>query len=324
MLASVVVCTYNRADLLRGAITSLQQLRLPTAGDVEILVVDNASTDNTAEVVASLQQQSTITIRYVLESNQGVAHARNRGLEEAAGIWVAFFDDDQIADPNWLVELLKAAEKYQTACVGGAVKLLLPEDYREPLSGVCRVLLSESPAAQPAEPYRYPRTPGTGNLLINRELALRLGGFDVQATMGGEDTDLYRRIRREGIITWYEPSAVIYHHVPMERLSDAYMLWNAGRTGVHVADLEHRSYGKLKFVGRFFLRCGQAGLKGPKLLWRRYFANQTSERTGASCILAAAEGYLRRTAQWYAPGLLTQKTYFQKLDFRSEREQFGS
>lgn len=323
-LATVVVCTYNRAELLRGAIESLLKLRMPLGGDVEILVVDNASTDQTAEVVGGLQQNSPITLRYVFEPNQGIAHARNRGLEEARGGWVAFFDDDQIADSHWLVGLIDAANRHRTFCVGGAVKLLLPEDYREPLSGVCRVLLSESPANAPVQPYRDPRTPGTGNMLLRRDLARRLGGFDVHATMGGEDTDLYRRMRREGVLAWYEPTAVIYHHVPHQRLSESYMLWNASRTGVHVADTEHQHFGKFKFVVRLMLRCGQASLKGPGVLWRRYFASQASERTGARCILAAAVGYLRRTARWYVPSLFAQDAYFRKLDFRSEREQFGS
>ena len=311
-LATVVVCTYNRANLLRGAIESLLKLRMPVGGQVEILVVDNASTDQTAEVVGVLQQDSPIPLRYVLEANQGVAYARNRGLEEARGNWVAFFDDDQIADVHWLASLIDAAHQRQTLCVGGAVKLLLPEDYREPLSGVCRVLLSESPADAPAESYRDPRTPGTGNMLIQRELARRIGGFDVHATMGGEDTGLYRRMRREGISVWYEPTAVIYHHVPRQRLSESYMLWNASRTGVHLADTEHQHFGKFKFIVRLTLRCGQACLKGPGFLWRRFFASQASERTGARCILAAAAGYLRRTARWYLPSLFAQDAYFRK------------
>ena len=325
LLVSIVVCTYNRAELVRGALQSLMQLRLPEVGGVEILVIDNASTDHTSSVLAGIVEGAPrIETRYVLEDRQGVAHARNRGIAEARGEWLAFFDDDQIADVDWLVQLLAAADDRQTLCVGGSVKLLLPDGYDEPLSSVCRVLLSESPAGSGACPYRGSRTPGTGNLLVRRTLVSTLGGFDTGATMGGEDTDLFRRIRAEGVVAWYEPRAVIYHRVPSERLTNAYMVWNARRTGVHVADLEHRVYGTWRFPLRFAMRFGQACLKGPRFLWKARFAKQASERIAGRCVVAATIAYIRRTGQWLFPSVLPQTRYFESLDFRAEREMFGS
>src|SRR4029077_10495906 len=97
---SIVVCTHNRAAMLRDALESL--LRIETAGkfSYEIVVVDNASTDGTAQTVASLRQTAPV-LRYVYEAKKGIATARNRGLRESKGEWIAFFDDDQLADPRW-------------------------------------------------------------------------------------------------------------------------------------------------------------------------------------------------------------------------------
>jgi GT2 family glycosyltransferase len=324
LLASIVICTYNRSALLAEALDSLSAIRLPEDGAVEILVVDNASTDATQAIIAAHAKESPIPVRSVVESKQGVSHARNCGIEQARGRWIAFFDDDQLADPEWLVNLLAAANRHATTCVGGAVRLQLPADFTGSLSGVCRVLLSESPADQPETPYRFPRTPGTGNLLVDRRQIAALGGFDTDATMGGEDTDLFRRLRGVGVTAWYEPTAIIYHRVPAERLTDRYLVWNARRTGVHVADLEHRSYGRWLYPVRLAGRCAQAGLKGPRIAYRSRWANDPHQRLAAQCLLAAASAYLRRTGQWFLPRLLDQRQYFDSLDFRSEREQFGS
>ncbi len=324
-LVTIVVCTYNRAARLKQAIASLQRLLIPPQWQLEILVVDNASHDETTQVVEAMMGSSPIPLRLAYEAEQGVSHARNRGLRSALGEWIAFFDDDQEADSNWIIELLRAANEHQTECVGGAVRLRLPEDFQGQLSGVCRILLSESPLNAPAEPYRAPRSPGTGNMLISRQLIQRVGLFDTAVVMGGEDTDLYHRIRETGVEPWFAPEAIIYHGVPKERLSRGYMLWNARRTGVHVADGEQRRFGKWLYPARFAARLMQAALKGPRIFKAlRSHDVADGKRLGAECLLAAAGAYLRRMGQWYAPQILAQTEYFALLDFRTEREQFGS
>src|SRR5688572_12728930 len=101
---TVVVCTFNRADMLRNALISLLKLETEAQFRFEVLVVDNNSTDHTAEVVAQLAQDASAPLRYVREVRQGHASARNRGIQEARGDWIASFDDDQLADARWLIE----------------------------------------------------------------------------------------------------------------------------------------------------------------------------------------------------------------------------
>lgn len=98
-LVSVVISTYNRAHLLHDTVYSVQA---QTVQDFELVIVDDGSTDDTAEVVARLQLDDS-RIRYVHQENQGVAAARNRGVDESRGHYVAVLDDDDIALP-WRLE----------------------------------------------------------------------------------------------------------------------------------------------------------------------------------------------------------------------------
>lgn len=322
---AIVVCTYNRASALQRAVDSLQHLRLPEDLQVEILIVDNASTDHTREVVANLQNDARIPVRYQFESTPGVAAARNCGIHSTTSDWLAFFDDDQTADPDWLQALWLAARRHRSMCVGGTVRLRLPDGFQGELSGVCRVLLSETRPADADLPYGGPRTPGTGNLLLHRQLLQQVGVFDSCVSVGGEDTELYQRIVQSGTVAWFATGAIVNHWVPAERLRREYLLWNARRTGVHVANLEQSRFGKLFYPLRLVARAGQAVIKLPRLgkgLLKR--DGECGERVGVECLLAAASAYLRRMGQWYLPRLLSQKTYFDSLDFRSERGRFGS
>ncbi|MGD8380729.1 MAG: glycosyltransferase, partial [Syntrophobacterales bacterium] len=89
---SVIVCTYNRAELLGGTLRTLCHQTLDTS-EYEVIVVDNNSTDNTREVVDEFCRRSS-NVRYCFEPQQGLSHARNQGLQEAKGKYVAYIDDD--------------------------------------------------------------------------------------------------------------------------------------------------------------------------------------------------------------------------------------
>ncbi len=106
---TVVLCTFNRQEMLRIAIESLINLRRGLGFSYDIVVVDDGSTDQTPAVIQSMVKASSVEIRYIRQNNSGVATARNTGVRHALGNWVAFFDDDQIADRDWLIRLLAAA-----------------------------------------------------------------------------------------------------------------------------------------------------------------------------------------------------------------------
>ena len=89
--------------------SDLINLRRGLGFSYDIVVVDDGSTDQTPAVIQSMVKASSVEIRYIRQNNSGVATARNTGVRHALGNWVAFFDDDQIADRDWLIRLLAAA-----------------------------------------------------------------------------------------------------------------------------------------------------------------------------------------------------------------------
>jgi len=111
--ATVLVATYNRGHLLPGTLAALESQLVPDDLTWEILVVDNNSRDRTREAVASFAGAANVPVRYVLESQQGLSHARNRGVREAHGAVIAFTDDDVLPAPDWLASIAKAFAKWE-------------------------------------------------------------------------------------------------------------------------------------------------------------------------------------------------------------------
>jgi len=118
LFISVVVCTYNHSFLLKNCVTSLYEQTL-AKDKYEIIVVDNNSKDDTAEVVKAFKNDELI--RYIFEEQQGLSHARNRGVSEAYGSYIAFIDDDAKAAPDWLEVAFQILNSTQPAldCLGG-------------------------------------------------------------------------------------------------------------------------------------------------------------------------------------------------------------
>jgi glycosyltransferase involved in cell wall biosynthesis len=118
---SVVLCTYNRCDILGDALQSL--VTQDTEADkYEVIVVDNNSTDRTRTVVESLIERGHSNVRYLFEGKQGLSHARNTGVREARALIVTFTDDDIRAAPDWISSILRAFDEHpEVDLVGGKV-----------------------------------------------------------------------------------------------------------------------------------------------------------------------------------------------------------
>ena len=317
---TVIVCTYNRAELLRDTLQSMESLRTDDRFTYDVLIVDNASTDDTQETIAEIVRTSKATMSAVYEAKPGVAAARNRGLAEAQGEWIAFCDDAQEADPAWLLELLQMAEEQDVRIVGGAVKLALPNGAPQPALAVRRNF-GESIGVQP---HRYSKrvSPGTGNLLIHRSVIDQVGAFDENLRQAGEDTDLFRRIREAGIDAWYNPRAIVWHRIPGYRLTAEYQRWSSQRTGWCFADRDCKENGKARLLLTALARIGQAvALRYPRWIGQRLLG-RTQEALGTSCDLWRCEGYVRFTLDSLGIGLLSQSKFREQIEFRNERSWF--
>lgn len=229
---SIVLCTYNRASSLAAVLESLAALQ--TADDLshEILVVDNNSSDNTANVIDSVRAVYPTLIRYVFEAGQGLSRARNRGIEEARGRLIAFTDDDIRVDQNWLKELSRALIAYPHVGFGG--RILPTWDFTPPSwfigSGSFHMLkggvvVGHDLGDEPREYRLDTRTPVGANMAFRREVFERHGLFrtDLGKTgkrvFFGEDAEFCGRLLRAGEKLLYLPQAVIYHPVDSARMT---------------------------------------------------------------------------------------------------------
>jgi glycosyltransferase involved in cell wall biosynthesis len=226
---SVVVCTFNRAGLLTECLSHLATLDFPVA-QFEILVVDNASTDETAAVIAEyIKRFPNIVIRYVYEATPGLSHARNRGLREAAGEYVAFIDDDGLAAPEWLTEITLTFQTCQADAVGGEVTLLFREKPPYWLTSRFHGWLS---VFHPARSTPYPVSgrpfPVGCNIAFRRQLLLDLGEFDPRlgrkgtALLAGEETALFTLMLQAGKKLFIAPKASVRHIVDRDRMTRRY------------------------------------------------------------------------------------------------------
>ncbi len=289
---TVVVCTHNRAESLRHALASLYDLATGGRFTYEVLVIDNASPDHTAVVIREAAQESPAPLRGVHEPTKGIVAARNRGVLEATGKWLAFFDDDQLADRNWLLELFAVAEEHQVRSVGGAVHLQLPEGCGRRLQPLVRTLLGESRWSETTTPYTRSTSPGAGNWLMERSLALEVGLFQAANQGRNEDSDLYRRICLAGETSWFVPAAIVQHIITPDRLQETYLLRLARIVGEFVAQRELSLDGRAKFLAIWLLK----GLRATALYTPRWLISRLlgwrEKMLELRCLLEIQRAYL--------------------------------
>jgi glycosyltransferase involved in cell wall biosynthesis len=274
---SIIVCTYNRAAMLREALASLYDLATDGAFTYEIVVVDNASTDDTPRAIEVASEISRAPFRGVYEPAKGIVAARNRGIREARGQWIAFFDDDQIADPRWLAELYGGAQAKNCRVVGGTVRMLLGE-----------AILADQPIR-----YGGRITPGCGNLMVERCVFDEVGVFRTEIAGRGEDTDLFVRIEQAGIEAWYLPAAIIHHMTPPERLESSYLTNLAGRMGKGIAVRQAESFGLVNFTALWLIKAARNWLVYRPLMALDRLRGNREAALGRQCQSAINDGFLR-------------------------------
>jgi O-antigen biosynthesis protein len=193
---SVVVCTFNGSRTIRKCLASLTALDYP---DYEVIVIDDGSTDGTAEIVAEFP------CRVIHQTNRGLSTARNVGLKASTGEIVAYIDDDAFADRDWLHFLAVAFRKSNHAGVGGPN--IAPADgfaatvvARSP-GGPCHVMLSDDVAEH---------IPGC-NMAFRRDALMAIGGFDPQFLVAGDDVDICWQIQQTGQTIGFAPAGVVWH-----------------------------------------------------------------------------------------------------------------
>ena len=231
MKLSIVICTYNRADLLERCIAGAMAQSL-NSSQFEIIVIDNNSTDTTRGVVEAHIAKCR-NLKYVFEGVQGLSRARNTGTREARSPIIAYLDDDAIPYPDWAEQLLAVFKQFpDAAIVGGEVEPLweaerpawLDDDLLRAYS--CGLNWSESPRYLEDGEWLL-----EGNSAYIRDYLLRAGGFPEELGRKGNillsgDGAVNSIVSAAGGKQVYAPRARIQHLVPAERLN---LQWLAHR-----------------------------------------------------------------------------------------------
>ncbi|HEY9763434.1 MAG TPA: glycosyltransferase [Trichocoleus sp.] len=236
-LISAIICTHNRAAYLGAAIDSLLGQSFL---DYEILVVDNASTDTTQEIVE--QRLSQPRLRYLYEPTLGLSVARNRGAAEAQGSILAYLDDDAEASPEWLAHLSDVfRQDEQVAIAGGKVTLLWPPGLTPPrwLSPELAGNLGAYDLGSSLQSITQPGlTPRGLNYALRKAFWQQVGGFDPQLgrvgknLLSNEELLMTQQALKQGLKVLYVPAAVVAHNVSPERLKPGWFFRRSWWQGV--------------------------------------------------------------------------------------------
>jgi glycosyltransferase involved in cell wall biosynthesis len=234
---SVIICTYNRCDILPKALKSVLSQK---SGDTryEVLIVDNNSTDQTRQVCESFLLEGHHNLRYIFEAKQGISHARNAGIANARAPILAFTDDDVYVADDWVPRIKQTFDKYPGVDgIGGKV---LPHWESEPPGWLTRehwtplalLDLGDSPAQVSAS---NPICLIGANFAFRREVFDHVGLFSptlqrVGSGIGSmEDHELLLRLWQSERQTMYTPDLVVTAEVQSERLTKQYHCkWHTG------------------------------------------------------------------------------------------------
>jgi glycosyltransferase involved in cell wall biosynthesis len=253
---SVIICTYNRADLLSSCLETLVAQSIPLER-YEVIVVDNNSRDRTREVVARFAETYP-NVRYESEAEQGLSAARNCGVREAQGACVAFLDDECKVARDWLSQADRVRRETKAQAFGGPYEPWYLSDrpawYKDAYGS------SQDIGATGWLPDSF--FVSGGNFFIERHLVQELGGFRTDLGMKGEqlgygeETDLQIRLRRQakGRI-YYDRALRVWHCVRPEKLRPLWRLEASWRIGQQHAVIGR--YGQPRFgrgLPRFFVR----------------------------------------------------------------------
>ncbi|MEL7503124.1 MAG: hormogonium polysaccharide biosynthesis glycosyltransferase HpsE [Cyanobacteria bacterium J06554_6] len=232
---SVAICTYNGALRLPTVLACLQRQVVSADWAWEVIIVDNNSSDQTAEVISAFQSAwpSKVPLRYCFEPRQGTAYARQRAVAESRGQLIGFIDDDNLPNSSWVAEACDFAQAHpQVGAFGshidGQFDSSPPPDFEriQPFFAVTH---------RGTQPHRYERRhrvlPPAAGLVVRKQVWLNhvpadmiLLGAAAEQRLAGEDLEALSHIQLARWEIWHNPAMVIEHCIPAWRLERTYLM----------------------------------------------------------------------------------------------------
>ncbi len=231
MTLSIIICSYNRASYISDALTSLYS---QSAGlyEFEVIIVDNNSTDNTSNIYYEWRQANVNgQFTFISETQQGASFARNKGAKISKGEWLCFMDDDAVATPNYVANILKHIHT-QPDAVGFGGRIIPKYIPSEPkwMSYYVSSLVGNFDYAPTACAFENGKYPLESNMIVKKSVYDQIGGFNVNLPgvvgtlrIGGEGKELFYKIIALGHTIYYDPAICVHHVVEVKKLTSEYM-----------------------------------------------------------------------------------------------------
>jgi len=229
---SFAICTYNGEKTLRKAVDSILEQNSFAQLVTQVLLIDNASTDKTAEICREYEKKNE-KVLYIYEEKPGLANARRRAVN-ATGDWVIYVDDDNVLDCNWLAELQKTVIENPTAGIINGAVIAWPSEQLSEEEEIRLQLLHRNLACthvremDPTVPENK-QPMGAGMCVRTQALRrldadgwLKLMGRTGKQLLSGEDTELAAAVFAQGYSFVSNYKMYMYHLIPAARLSEAY------------------------------------------------------------------------------------------------------
>jgi glycosyltransferase involved in cell wall biosynthesis len=233
MTISVIICTHNRAHFLKSTLHSLERMDFPEKGNLELVVVNNASSDDTPAVISEFAGTTRLPVRQLFEARLGKTYALNTAIPAAAGDVLAFIDDDHIVPQGYLEAVSRAAKEnpvFGLFCGrirpnwDGSEPEWVHDDTVYPIRPFPIPTFDLGSETVEVESGKGRFIPGAGNLVVRKSVFERVGLF-LEALgpkghnlAGGEDIEFVKRALRCGERLLYVPQILQYHQVQRSNL----------------------------------------------------------------------------------------------------------
>lgn len=229
-MITLIICTYNREKYIGPLLDSIVKNDYPTS-DYEIVLVDNNCTDNTRGVCEQFATtHPEIRLRYVVETEQGLSAARNKGIKEAEGDIIIYVDDDALVDTDYIrIYAEHFAACPETMAAGGPIEPLYETEEPKWMSPYTKALLTAwMDYGDKVREYPRGRYPGGGNAAYRKVVFEKVGLFNTELGRKGnlllasEEKDIFDKMKAQGMQVLYLPTPVLHHIIPQAKLEEDY------------------------------------------------------------------------------------------------------
>ncbi|WP_299684403.1 glycosyltransferase family 2 protein [uncultured Tateyamaria sp.] len=285
MKIDICLCTFRRPQVA-DTIRSIARADVPTGASLRVIVIDNDDTPSAKGVVADVAEETGLNVLYRHVPGANISIARNGGLEAATADWIAFLDDDEIVEPDWLTALVDCAQATDADAVFGHSRANYSPDAPD------WIVEGDFHSQFAAPRGEVVETGHTCNALLRwGDAPWRDQRFEIErGRSGGEDTEFFFRLRRMGARYAIADGSIVREDVPPARLTLSWLMRRRYRIGQSYAAVATGGAARIKLFGTAAIKAAycyiRAVLSWPVMAKRAFWLMRGTMHTGvcAGCL----------------------------------------